>query len=52
MPESLEQKIISAYQLNADAWTQIIAKEGIESRQLVTNKVIVGAVLSHQPTNV
>lgn len=52
MPESLEQKIISSYQLNADAWTEIIAKEGIKSRQLVTNKAIVDAVLSHQPVDV
>lgn len=52
MTDKLEQNIIESYKINASAWADIIANEGIESRKLVTNKAIVDAILSHRPDSV
>lgn len=47
-----EQLIIHSWQANAGAWTRLIESDGIESRNLVTNKAIVDAVLSIKPHSV
>jgi 2-polyprenyl-3-methyl-5-hydroxy-6-metoxy-1,4-benzoquinol methylase len=47
-----EQHIIQSWQVNAMNWVNIIESNGIESRRLVTNQVIIDAVCSFSPKNV
>ncbi len=47
-----EQHIIQSWQENADNWIRLIESNGIESRNLVTNKAILNAVLSANPSSV
>jgi 2-polyprenyl-3-methyl-5-hydroxy-6-metoxy-1,4-benzoquinol methylase len=45
-------EIEASWRANADAWTQLVRTEGIESRRLATNHAIVRAVLEHDPERV
>ncbi len=47
-----EQDILSAYQVNAQAWDNIITKNGIPSRVLVTNSAILSAIDEYSPKTV
>jgi 2-polyprenyl-3-methyl-5-hydroxy-6-metoxy-1,4-benzoquinol methylase len=47
-----EQLIIQSWQVNADNWISLLEADGIESRKLVTNKVILNAVLSAKPLSI
>ena len=47
-----EKKIIESWTVNAANWIDLIDKNGIESRRLVTNKSIINAVLNSNPTSV
>lgn len=46
-----EAEILASWQLNAAAWSETIAGNGIESRALVTNDAIVKAILSCNPSS-
>ena len=46
-----EKQIIESWIANATNWIEIIDKNGIESRKLVTNKAIVEAVFSSKPAS-
>lgn len=47
-----EQEIIQSWQVNAGNWIQIIETGGIQSRKLVTNRVILEAVCAENPVSV
>jgi 2-polyprenyl-3-methyl-5-hydroxy-6-metoxy-1,4-benzoquinol methylase len=47
-----EQHIIDSWHTNAKPWTSTVRQGQIESRRLVTDRAIVEAVLSRQPTSV
>ncbi len=49
-PDSLS--VLNSWQDNADAWTDAIRQQKIQSRTLVTNDAIVDAVLSQNPKTV
>ncbi|RDI97459.1 methyltransferase domain-containing protein [Dyella solisilvae] len=49
---STESRILDAWQANADAWTGAVRNGCIESRQLVTDRAIVDAVLAQSPRRV
>jgi 2-polyprenyl-3-methyl-5-hydroxy-6-metoxy-1,4-benzoquinol methylase len=44
-----EQDILSAYHINAQAWSNIVARNGIPSRVLVTNSAILSAIEEYNP---
>ena len=46
------EKIIASWKVNADAWIGTIENGELESRTLVTNKAIIDAILSYQPSSV
>lgn len=52
MDSNKEQHIIDSYVQNAKPWITAIAQREIESRNLVTNKAIVDAILSKGPRTV
>ena len=52
MSRLLEEKIIESYKVNAMAWSNIIANEGIESRKLITNNAIKSVILACQPKKI
>lgn len=52
MSNPLEKDIITSYQINAEAWTDVIRRHDVKSRMLVTDQAIVDAVLAHHPTSV
>ncbi|HEX5651539.1 MAG TPA: methyltransferase domain-containing protein [Chitinophagaceae bacterium] len=47
-----EKNIIDSWQVNAASWINLIARDGIESRKLITNRAIVEAVCSAEPRHV
>ncbi|MCC6317285.1 MAG: methyltransferase domain-containing protein [Gemmatimonadaceae bacterium] len=47
-----DAKVIDSWHVNADAWTQAVREEQIESRRLVTDAAIVDAVLALRPATV
>ena len=47
-----EAEILRSWEKNADAWTNAIKKEEIESRKLITNAAIIDSVISYQPKTV
>ena len=47
-----EQYIIQSWQANAGNWIRLIESGGIESRKLVTDKVIVNAIITAKPSSV
>lgn len=47
-----ETAILQSWQQNAEAWTQVVRTNMIESRRLVTDRAILDAVLAHQPRRV
>ena len=53
MPGSLsDAKIVDSWRANAEAWTEAVRAQRIESRALVTDGAIVEAVLSRSPRSV
>jgi 2-polyprenyl-3-methyl-5-hydroxy-6-metoxy-1,4-benzoquinol methylase len=47
-----DERVIRAWQANAEPWTTAIREERIASRKLVTNKAIVDAVMSRGPKDI
>jgi 2-polyprenyl-3-methyl-5-hydroxy-6-metoxy-1,4-benzoquinol methylase len=43
------QQILSTWQVNAEAWSDAIDQQAIESRNLVTNQAIIDAITKRQP---
>lgn len=52
MKRKSDRKIVDSWAKNASQWTSAVRDGQIESRQLVTNKAIVDAVLSQSPESV
>jgi 2-polyprenyl-3-methyl-5-hydroxy-6-metoxy-1,4-benzoquinol methylase len=46
-----EEEIIQSWNINAASWIDIIERNGIESRQLITNAAIVNAVCNYKPAS-
>ena len=47
-----DNKILHSWNTNASAWTTAVREERIESRNLVTNKAVIDAVLKLSPRTV
>lgn len=47
-----EQRIVNAWQQNAEPWDDLIRNKRITSRELLSNKAIVDAVIATKPKNV
>ena len=47
-----EQEILDAYHVNAQAWSNIVERQGIPSRRLVTNEAIYSVIESYKPTRI
>jgi 2-polyprenyl-3-methyl-5-hydroxy-6-metoxy-1,4-benzoquinol methylase len=47
--EKVEHRIIASWHDNAQAWTNAVRRDAIESRRLVTNEAIIDAVMQHSP---
>ena len=47
-----EKHILQSWARNADNWIDVISREKIESRKLVTNRAIVETILKYHPRNV
>lgn len=47
-----EKSILQSWKANAANWTDLIQRNGIESRRVATNKVIIDAVSDHHPNSV
>ena len=47
-----EHHILRSWQHNAEAWSDAVRQERIESRTLVTNRAIVDTVMAHRPRSV
>lgn len=47
-----DQQVIDSWHHNANAWTNAVRAEQIESRKLVTNAAVIEAVISRQPRTV
>ncbi len=45
-------KIIESWKVNAEKWITTIGNEEIESRKLVTNKVIVDSIIEYHPVSI
>ncbi len=52
MTEFDDKQIIQSWYINAKAWTDAIQNQEIESRNIVTNKAIVEAVMERRPSTV
>jgi len=50
--EFSDKKIVESWLKNANPWIQAIENKEIESRQLVTNKAIIEAILKREPDHV
>lgn len=49
MSHTQEDKIISAWRDNGDAWTNAVRSNALESRRLVTNRSVIDAILKFSP---
>ena len=47
-----DERVIRAWQANADPWTSAIREKRIASRKLVTNSAIIDAVMSRAPKDI
>lgn len=47
-----DERVIRSWHTNATPWTVVVREQRIESRKLVTDRAIVDAVLSRNPTSV
>ena len=52
MSDFSDKKIVESWLKNANPWIQAIENKEIESRQLVTNKAIIEAILKREPDHV
>lgn len=50
--ETREHRIITSWHENADAWTQTVRADAIESRRVATNAAIIEAVMQYSPETV
>jgi SAM-dependent methyltransferase len=47
-----DKQVLTSWAANADAWTNAIKNEEIESRRLVTNQAIIDAIICYNPRTV
>lgn len=47
--ETPKERLVESWEANADAWTQVIRQDLVESRRLVTNAAVVEAILRWSP---
>lgn len=50
--KDMENKLVLSWETNANAWTQSVREQQIESRRLVTNRVIVDEITGYHPKRV
>ncbi len=50
MAEYDDKRVIQSWRKNANAWIGAVQNKEIESRNLVTNKAIIDAVMERNPT--
>ncbi|WHI50302.1 class I SAM-dependent methyltransferase [Microbulbifer sp. MLAF003] len=50
--EFSDNKILQSWHKNAGEWVNVIDRAAIPSRELITNRAIIEAILAHNPTNV
>ena len=51
-PIDSNEQIADSWDANADAWTRLVRKRGIESRRVATDQAIVNAVVTRTPARV